>query len=174
MNSARGDKTEMLKVTIDTNVIIDEKKHRLLAQIKQLAEQGLIDIGVTTRVIADKDQDKNEIRKSEHLKEFSRYPKVGTVGRWGFSRWDSGDFWAGEADVQLGNQLSKILFSKTKDKCSHNELADIDHLAGHLHAKRDIFVTFDKDILKKRKELHEQIGITVSSPEELVKQFPLK
>ena len=163
---------EMLRVTIDTNVIITENKQMLIAEIKQLAEQNLIDIAVTTRVIADKDQDKNEIRKSEHLKEFSHYPKVGTVGRWGFSRWDSGDFWAGEADVQLGNLLSEILFGKTKDKCSHNELADIDHLAGHLHAKRDIFVTFDKDILKKRKELHEQIGIAVNSPEELIKRFP--
>lgn len=163
----------MLRVTIDTNVIITENKQILIAEIKQLAEQGLIDIAVTTRVIADKDQDKNEIRKSEHLKGFSHYPKVGTVARWGFSRWDSGDFWAGESDVQLGNLLSKILFGKVEDKCSHNELADIDHLAGHLHAKRDIFVTFDKDILKKRKELYEkQIGITVNSPEELIKRFP--
>ena len=164
----------MLRVTIDTNVIITENKQMLIAEIKQLAEQDLIDIAVTTRVIADKDQDKNERRKSEHLKEFDHYLKVGTVARWGFSRWDSGDPWTGEADVQLGNQLSKILFGKTQDKCSHNELADLDHLIGHLHAKRDIFITFDKDILKKCKELHEQIGITVSSPEELAKRFPLK
>lgn len=163
----------MLRVTIDTNVIINEN-NQMIVQIKQLAEQGLIDIAVTTRVIADKDQDKNERRKSEHLKEFDHYPKVGTVARSVFSRWDSGDFWAGEADVQLGNQLSQILFGKMQDKCSHNELSDLDHLAGHLHAKRDVFVTFDKDILRKHKELHEQIGITVNSPEELVKQFPLK
>ena len=52
----------MLKVTIDTNVIINENNQMLIAQIKRLVEQGLIDIAVTTRVIADKDQDKNERR----------------------------------------------------------------------------------------------------------------
>ena len=89
----------MLRVTMDTNVIITENKQTVLAEIKRLVEQDLIDIAVTTRVIADKDQDKNEVRKSEHLIEFGQYPKVGTVARFDFSRWDSGDFWAGEVDV---------------------------------------------------------------------------
>ncbi|MFC2059726.1 hypothetical protein ACFLTZ_01360 [Chloroflexota bacterium] len=166
----------MLKVTIDTNVIINEKKRKLLVQIKQLAEQDLIDIAITTRVIADKDQDKNEGRISEHLKEFDQYPKVGTILRWDFSRWDSGDFWVGEEHIELSQQIEKVIFGKisSNDKRSHNKLADIDHLIGHLHAKRNVFVTFDKNILKKSKELHERIGITVTSPEELIKRFPLK
>ena len=166
----------MPNVTIDTNVIIseDKKKLLLLAQIKELVEQGFIDLAVTTRVVADKDQDRNEKRKSDHLKEFNHYPKLGTPARFDFSRFNSGDFWAGEEHVQLSNHLATVLFGKVQGECSHTELADIDHLIGHLHAGRDIFVTWDKDILKKRKELRNQTGIVVNSPEELVKRFPLK
>ena len=83
-----------LKVTLDTNVLIDPKKADLLARIKQLAEEGKIDLAVTTRVLADKDQDKDEARKSRHLEEFEAYPKIGTVARWDMSRWDGGDVWA--------------------------------------------------------------------------------
>ena len=84
----------MLTVTLDTMTIIDPAKSALLMRIRQLAEEGKISIAVTTRVVADKDQDKNEDRKLRHLKEFESYHVVGTAGRWGMSRWDSGDMWA--------------------------------------------------------------------------------
>jgi len=174
INFAWGDKTEMLKVTIDTNVIIDEKKHRLLAQIKQMAKQGLVDIGVTTRVVADKDQDEIKTRKAKHLKEFDHYPKVGTPMRLNFSRWDSGDFWAGEEHVQVSRQIEKVLFGKisTNDKRAHNKRADVDHLVGHYFAERDVFVTQDDIMWKKRNVLSEQLGIVVEKPQEFLSRFP--
>jgi len=164
----------MLKVTIDTNVIIDEKKHRLLTQIKQLAEQGLIDIAVTTRVVADKDQDEIKTRKAKHLKEFDHYPKVGTLVRLNFSRLDSGDFLAGEEHVQVSRQIEKVLFGKisANDKRDHNKRADVDHLGGHYFAKRDVFITRDDRMWKKRNVLREQVGIVVEKPQEFLSRFP--
>lgn len=139
----------MLKVTLDTNVIIDEY---LATQFRQLEKQGLIDIAVTTRVVADKDQDKDKARKVEHLREFENYPKVGTPLRLDFSRLDSGDFWAGEENIHLSQQIEKLVFGEISGKRSHNELADVDHLLGHYKARRDIFVTQDKRILKNGKD----------------------
>ena len=165
---------QMLKVTIDTNVIIDEKQQKLVAQIKHLAEQGLIDIVVTTRVLADKDQDPDEVRKAEHLKEFSHYPKVGGPMRLDFSRWDSGDFWAGEEHVQVSQQIEKVLFGKirTDDKRAHNKIADVDHLGSHYFAKRDVFITQDDRMWRKRNVLMEQLGIVVEKPREFLSRFP--
>jgi len=163
----------MLKVTIDTNVIIDEKKYRLLTQIKQLAGQGLIDIAVTTRVVADKDQDEIKTRKAKHLKEFDHYPKVGTLVRLNFSRLDSGDFLAGEEDVQISRQIEKVLFGKisANDKRAHNKMADVDHLGGHYFTKRDVFITQDDRMWKKRNVLREQLGIVIEKPQEFLSRF---
>jgi len=170
---AHGDKIEMLRVTIDTNVVIDKKKHRLLTQIKQVAEQGLIDIAVTTRVVADKDQDEIKRRKANHLKEFDHYPKVGTIVRFDFTRWDSGDFWAGEEHMQLSRQIEKILFGEIRanDNRAHNKRADVDHLVGHYFAERDVFITQDRKIWGKRNVLREQLRIIVEKPQEFLSRF---
>jgi len=163
----------MLKVTIDTNVIINEETHELLAQIKQLAEKGLIDIDVTTRVVADKDQDPNEARKAEHLKEFDCYLKVGTIFRLDVSRLDSGDFLVGDEHVQVSQQIEKVLFGKISmdDKRAHNKIADVDHLVGHYFAKRDVFITQDNRIWKKRNILRDHLGIVIETPQQFLSRF---
>ncbi len=45
-----------------------------------------------------------------------------------------------------------------------NRLADIDHLLGHHLNSRDIFITNEKGILAKRKQLKDKFGIQVMSP----------
>ena len=159
----------MLKVTLDTNVIIDEY---LVTQFKQLEKQGLIDIAVSTRVVADKDQDRDEARKGKHLKEFESYPKEAAPARWGFSSWNGGDVWAAEEHINLSQQLEEIVFGKISGKRSHNKVADIDHLHSHYLSGRDIFVTNDKkDIWRKREELKEKLGIVVENPQEFLSRF---
>ena len=74
----------------------------------------------------------------------------------------------------LAKQLERILFKKIHlgDKRAMNKWADIDHLVGHVCAHRDVFVTWDKkSIWNKRKELREQLEITVETPEELISRF---
>lgn len=82
---------KVVKITLDTNVVIqgiDGEKALFVDCLKKLAEEGKIDIALTTRAVADKDRDKDEARKAKHLKEFEQYPWIPTVGRFGFSRYD--------------------------------------------------------------------------------------
>jgi len=125
-------------------------------------------------VKADKDQDEDETRKAKHLEEFSHYLEVGVSFRLDFSRLDSGDFLAGEEHAQLSKQIEKILFGKisANDKRAHNKTADIDHLEGHYFAKRDVFITQDGRMWKKRNVLREQLGIVVEKPQEFLSRFP--
>ncbi|HEX74194.1 MAG TPA: hypothetical protein G4N93_03505 [Dehalococcoidia bacterium] len=164
----------MLKVSIDSNMIINEKTLGLLAQIKQLAEKGLIDISVTTRVIADKDQDPDEARKSKHLKEFDSYIKVGTIARTNLTWTNTGDFTVDDEGVQVSQQIEKVIFGKisANDKRAHNKWADVDHLVGHYFAERDVFVTQENRMWKKRNVLREQLGIIVERPQEFLSRFP--
>ena len=163
----------MLKVTLDTNVIINLQKAEILTRVGQLTEDGKIDIVVTTRVVADTDQDADEARRSKHLVEFANYPVIGTLARWDFSRWDSGDVWGGGSTEQLAIQIEQVLFGKihTTDKHAHNKRADVDHLVGHRLAARDVFVTYDGHILKRRSQLLKKLAIVVESPVELIGRF---
>ena len=74
---------------------------------------------------------------------------------------------------EIAKQIEQIIFGKISlnDKHAHNKWADIDHLLGHLLAGRDVFVTSDKDLLKRRRELQQQLEIVVETPEELIRRF---
>jgi hypothetical protein len=164
----------MLKVTIDSNMVINEKTLGLLPKIKQLAAQDLIDIAVTTRVLDDKDQDPDETRKSKHLKEFDSYIKVGTIARTNLTWTNTGDFTVDDEGVQISQQIENVIFGKisANDKRAHNKWADVDHLVGHYFAERDVFVTQENRMWKKRNVLREQLGIVVEKPQEFLRRFP--
>ena len=81
-----------------------------------------------------------------------------------------------EPDIDLkvlAEQLEKIIFGviPASDRRLHNKKADIDHLVGHFRAGRDVFVTNDREILRNKEMLWDQLGIAVESPEELVSRF---
>ncbi|MBM2832775.1 MAG: hypothetical protein HW414_1827 [Dehalococcoidia bacterium] len=84
-------KMMQLKVTLDTNVVIEGmggNKASVVACLRKLAEAGRIDIALTSRVVADKDRDSDNNRRETHLREFERYPTIPTLGRYGLSRYD--------------------------------------------------------------------------------------
>ena len=159
----------MLKITLDTNEIINPNQAALVVRVKELASRGKVDYGVVTRVEADKDQDKDLERQTTDLNTLEKYTKIGTIMRCGFSVCGSGDFCG---DTEVSNQIERILFGKiTSDKKhSHNMWSDVDHLTGHYLSGRDVFVTEDKAILRKAKEL-DKLGIKVEKLEALIHQF---
>jgi len=168
----------MIKITLDTNCIIyyvekHQECYKALKRIIELGEEGHIDIAVTTRVVADKDQDTNKIRKHKHLEDFSKFPCIGTGGRYDFSRYDSGDFYVGNEYVKKENELIKIIFGEIKGNAKkvHREMCDVDHLMGHIYSQRDIFLTYDNEILKKKDLLEKEFNLTVQEPEEFLKNF---
>jgi len=162
----------MLKITLDTCEIINADRSVLLIRLKELISQGKIDVAVTTRVIADKDQDQNLARKKTHLNALDEYPTIGTNFRLDFSRLGSGDFLIGEDLDLIGKKIEHVIFTEIHldDKHSHNKWADVDHLIGHYQSGRDVFVTEDLDILKKHRNLHE-LGIEVESLQTFVKRM---
>jgi len=128
-----------------------------------------------TRVICDKNQDTVVKRKQRHIKEFGKYKKIGTLFRLNASRLGSGDFLLSRKHSETIKRLSEILFGKSgKDiKRILNKICDIDHLVGHLFNKRDIFITRDKNFLKKTKKqlLKKEFNVLVETPEEFLNRF---
>ncbi len=82
------------------------------------------------------------------------------------SKWDS-DVWADDKDVQRAEELQRVLFPSlaSTDRRYSNKINDVDHLVGHLKNGRDIFVTEDQGLLKKRDELGRSFGLRLLTPQ---------
>jgi hypothetical protein len=121
---------------------------------------------MTTRVMADtfdkwKDEGISPIWRS--IQSFPILEIVGTVFRLDMSRLDSGDYLASETDVNTLDRLQSILVEA--------QLEDIDHLFGHIMAKRDIFVTSDHHFLDHQKQLKKDFNVDALDPNDTIRRI---
>jgi hypothetical protein len=168
----------MIKATLDTNCLINfldrlSKSATSVEDITELFNLGLthkVDLAVTTRVRADIDNDKDSERGGEILRRCAMLPVVGSVARFGVTRFDGGDVWAGGNHLNLEESIKNILFPSLRktDRRYSNKINDIDHLVGHKINGRDVFITGDVNIIKKGDALCEQCGILVMNPKDAV------
>ncbi len=174
----------MIKLTLDTNCIVNllDYKSESAISVDELAEiiryglDGDVNIAITTRVDSDISKDKDEGRKNEMIKRVSMFPVIGTVARFGISKFDRGDVLTGEKHHALEEEIKKIIFPglKNDDPRFDNKINDVDHLIGHKINNRDIFVTDDQQILKKANTLKASNGIEVMSPKRALEYINLQ
>ena len=167
------------KLTLDTNCIINlfdagsatRTSVEQLQALMQAALSGKAEISITTRVEVDVSNDADAIRRQAILEARALFPIIGTVGRWGSSKWDSQDVFATKEKQALAAELQRIIFPALSDtdKRHRNKINDIDHLVGHLTNKRDIFITDDREIIKKHATLKESLGLVVMLPSEALR-----
>lgn len=160
------------RITLDANCVInlfdrDSPSATSVPEIEALVRYGLdgkAEIAVTTRLEADIEQDKNETRRRALIAMLNMFPVIPSIGRWDVSKWDE-DVWATETSERLNDEIKNILSPGLQPGTATfaNRINDIDHLTGHVLDKRDIFVTDDKGILRKRDQL-KGLGIIVMNP----------
>ncbi len=158
----------MILLTLDTNVLRDRVEpnrpgHEDASRLFALQKAGQVSIAVTTRT--DADVPDGEVRRLlDKLEEMGK--PIGTAARIGVSRIGMGDMIVDEAYQEQEQALMKLLFpnSDPQSPKHKNRLADIDHLLGHRLNSRDIFITNEKGILDRRKQLKDEFGIQVMSP----------
>jgi hypothetical protein len=148
-------------VTLDTNCLFEyfERDPSLIQQLIDFQEQGYIDIAITTRVMTDTNDKWKGNGKSPIWAKIQLFPIleiIGTAFRINISRLGSKDYVVSDEDVKLLDDLQKTL--------ANAQIEDIDHLFGHLKAKRDIFVTSDGHFLDYKEKLMREFGIIVLNP----------
>lgn len=163
------------KITLDTNGVINlfdpdaptRASYEALINLFRLVLAGHASLAITTRVEDDMLSDRDAARRSAMLGQLKLFPVVGTEARWDVSKWDGPDVYA---DNPAFLEIQRIVFPGLleSDKRYKNKRNDIDHLEGHLLNKRDIFVTEDKDILRRRTELKSGPHVTVMHPSDCV------
>jgi hypothetical protein len=79
----------------------------------------------------------------------------------------------GDGEQGLWDEIQRIVFPGLTENSGKraNKIADVDHLLGHKLASRDIFVTDDRDILRRYSELRDGPGIIVMSPEQCLRHI---
>jgi hypothetical protein len=142
-----------------------------LRELVRYALSGVIELCITTRVEVDLERDKDDERRAEMLKAINMIPVVGTIARWDASKWDSGDVMADPKLEKLVDEVQRIVFPGLTPESSRyaNKIADIDHLVGHALSERDVFVTDDRDILRRYTQLRDFLGMLVMNPAECLK-----
>jgi hypothetical protein len=150
--------------TLDTNLLQEYWKNRTKrATVEQLIERagrGELALAVTARIREDIP---NEPLAS----------KIETLNQIGVEEIASvirPDYWLLGRDTLVNVDLF-VTISESLDKAryaagqSAPDWRDWDHVHAHHHAGRDVFLTWDGDILSVGPELHRQLGIVVMTPE---------
>ena len=163
----------MLAVTIDTNVFCEylekQDKWKVAEQVFALAEQGKIRPAATTRVWADiPDGPLRKKFESLFAKPCFRLSRAATN-----LDSDSGEETDYMSDFMVDDFMDALekrdrKNGRRKKIPSQN---DRDHMQGHYLSGRDIFLTWDKEVLRWAEELKPRFGILAMTPEEFLKRF---
>lgn len=154
----------MPSLTLDTNLILEywRQRERVAAveELISLAEANLVDLAVTARIREDIPNPPlaERINQLDEL-EVVETGSVTRLGSWVLGR----DYLGDETFVEFSERMEQILSER-----GHRppDWRDWDHLHSHLLQGRDIFLTWDNQILELRQHLEAEFGIIVMSPEE--------
>lgn len=157
-----------MKITFDTNCFFDyyERDSALVEEIINFQKGGYVEIAVTTRVRADtisKSKSEGTSLIWQKIQDFPLLDVIGTAFRIGMSQIDSQDYLISDEDSYILDKLRAIMVSA--------QVQDVDHLFGHIKAKRDIFVTSDRHFLDHQEQLRKELNAVVLNPNDAIEQL---
>ena len=163
----------MLEVTIDTNVyeeyVRKQDNWEMAEQIFALAEQGKIDMTLTTRTRADIPD--GPLREALELDLAKPWFKLSPAA----IQYDaeSGEETDYASDFMIDDFMAAL---EKRDRKSGRRKKipsqiDRDHVQGYHLSRRDVFLTWDKQVLRWAEELQPRFGILVMTPEAFLEQF---
>lgn len=158
---------EVTKVTLDTNILQEywkkQDKVRVVEKLLNLADNGELDLAVTTRISEDIRHPPLSHRINQ-LPEL-RVQQIGAPARWDVSRWDEDSF----PDPEFSGFLDSLVCKdKNEGRKKLPDWRDQDHIQGHYLAKRDVFLTWDTPLLAWTQKLKERFGVVLMRPEEFL------
>ena len=157
-----------IKVTLDTNCFFDyfERTPTYIQELVELQAQGQVEIAMTTRVMVDTVDKWKGQGHSPIWSKIQSFPKLASIGsafRLDMSRLDTEDYLISDSDAKLLAKLRVVM--------TEAQIEDIDHLFGHIMARRDIFITSDPHFLNHREDLKNNFGALIFRPEEAVQEI---
>ena len=171
-------KVEISTITLDTNSVIkfaDKKDDDGLDTITAIVNahySNKISAAITMNVSADLINDIDELRRKRTRNIANSFPLIDVSYTNRALENDKGD---DERDYiecdeykKIKQKIKNILFPNLSpnDTRLANKENDITHLADHIWAERDYFITEDNDFVRKKSKLAKELDIFVLTPEE--------
>ena len=161
-----------LSVTLDTNILVELWWSRENASVTKallaLAEDGCVDLAITTRINVDIPYPPLADRISSLPR--LRIKEIGSVFRLDYSALDGGDMLGSDHFMDVMASIEEMLDQQGRRK-RRPDWRDWDHLHGHYLTGRDFFLTWDDPILSCSPELEAQLGLVVIKPEDYLQQY---
>ena len=158
--------------TLDTNVLVehwnDRSKAKITRTLLDLAENGLLDLAVTSRIREDIPYSPLADRITE-LRAL-QVQQIGSVFVLGLSALGGGDMLADDEFPEAMDRIENLFDRQGRIK-NRPDWRDWQHVWGHYLKGRDVFLTWDRPILDAAPELKAQLGIVVIKPEDLLSSF---
>ena len=164
----------MLEVTIDTNVFQEyarkQDQWKVAERVFTLAEQGKIDMTLTTRAQADIPDGPLRAALESYLAKpwFKLSPAAIQYDS------DSGE----ETDYMSDFMIDDFMAALEKRDREHGRREksipsqnDRDHVQGYHLSRRDVFLTWDRQVLRWAEDLKPRFGIIVMQPEAFLETF---
>ena len=153
--------------TLDTNVLVEFWKNQakvlIVVKLLDLAQDGLLNLAISSRVREDIPHPPlaNRIEELPVLN-VSEEGSVSRLGSWVLGRDRLGD---GRFERALNCIVDEYTWSSKKPP---PDLQDQDHIHTHYLLGRDVFLTWDKQVLRISSALHDKLGMVVMRPEEFL------
>ena len=163
----------MLEVTIDTNVyeeyVRKQENWEVAEQVFALAEQGKIDLSITTRVLADIPD--GPLREALELDLTKPWFKLSPAAIQYDSESEEETDYASDFMIDdFMAALEKRDRERGRRKAIPSQI-DRDHVQGSHLSRRDVFLTWDQQVLRWAEELKPRFGIIVMQPEAFLETF---
>lgn len=151
-------------LTLDTNIPLeywkDQARKGVVEQLLALARADGVSLMVTARI-------REDIPRDPLASEIDRLPELGITEGPSIARLD---FWVLDRDM-LGSDAfveAEQEISEELRRTGHEPpgWCDWDHLHAHFLQDRDVFMTWDRGILRIRDALSERFGLRIMQPEE--------
>lgn len=135
-----------------------------MQKLLELNRNGWIDLAVTSRIHANIPADPWASELKEELNKLT-IVEIGSVTRLG--SWRLGEDRL--SDKRFLGVASSICDRHTPTDPKIPDHRDWDHLHGHHLANRDVFLTWDRNILRLASELRQRLNLIAMAPEEFLK-----
>ena len=156
--------------TIDTNVLEeywrDQEKAAVTESLLDLAARRMVDLAITSRINADIPEFPLANRIND-LPEMN-VQEIGSVFRFDHSAWDGGDVFGSDIFLDVMSALDAELNRQGRRR-QRPDWRDWDHLHGHYLSGREVFLTWDGQILGLESELQNRLGLAVMTPDDFLR-----
>lgn len=156
----------MIAIYKDTNTLNEESDNRAINELEKLVVEYPDEISIDKTSVMDTELKKNASKNAKRLHKSSEYIESYEVAVLNVSRLGYGVLGSGQDDQELTDILSIIFGEKPRSSYKQNDLRDALHIHTVIRHGGSYFITYDKKLLRRSKEIKERFNsIIICKPE---------